>query len=73
LLKLTFNIFFRSPAKACEPVVYLAASNDVEGKPIDYLFLMSRKEMDPKATNPKNGKKLWELSEYLQKKLADSA
>ncbi|MEA3479731.1 MAG: SDR family NAD(P)-dependent oxidoreductase [Bacteroidota bacterium] len=65
LLKLTFSIFFRSPGKAAEPVVYLATSTDVEKKAIDYLFLMSRKTMDEKACDPLNGKKIWELSETL--------
>ena len=69
LLKLTFSIFFRSPKRACEPVIYLAASGDVEGKTIDYLFLMSRKEMDQKATDPANGEKLWEVSEKLRGKM----
>lgn len=66
LLKLTFSLFFRSPEKACLPVVYLAASKDVEGKAIDYLFLMSRKEMDEKALDPGNGKELWIKSEKLK-------
>lgn len=69
LLKLTFSIFFRSPKKACEPVVYFAASKDVEGKAIDYLFLMSRKEMDPMATDPVNGKKLWDTSMELKSRI----
>ena len=72
LLKLTFSIFFRSPKKACEPVIYLAASGDVEGKAIDYLFLMSRKEMDEKATDPANGKTLWGVSEKLKGKILDT-
>jgi len=72
LLKLTFSIFFRSPRKACEPILYLATSKDVEGKPIDYLFLMSRKDMDPKATSPSNGKVLWEASASLAKSLLSS-
>lgn len=65
LLRLVFTIFFRSPKKASEPVVYLAASKDVEGKDFDYLFLMERKPIDEKADDPTNGKKLWELSEVL--------
>lgn len=65
LLKLVFGIFFRSPEKACEPVEYLAVSPDMEGIPRDYLFLMSRKEVDEKASDPENGKKLWELTEKL--------
>ena len=40
LLKIVFGIFFKSPAKAAIPVLYLAASPDLEGKPFDYLFLM---------------------------------
>ncbi|MDX2431665.1 MAG: SDR family NAD(P)-dependent oxidoreductase [Bacteroides sp.] len=69
LLKLVFGIFFRSPKKACEPVVYLAASKDVEGHSGKYMFLMQEKEMDEKATDPQNGKKLWELSEKLEKQI----
>lgn len=69
LLKFIFSIFFRSPEKACEPVVYFAASQDVEGKPIDYFFLMSRKEMDDKATDPAHGKQLWEKSAELMSSL----
>ena len=67
LLKVIFKIFFRSPDKASEPVVYLAASKDVEGKADDYLFLMSRKEVDPKASDQQNGKRLWEMTEALLK------
>lgn len=65
LLKVVFGIFFSSPLKASEPVVYLTASSEVETKPFDYLFLMQRKDLDEKAKNPVNGKKLWNLSEEL--------
>ncbi len=65
LLKIVFGIFFRSPKVAVQPVVYFAASSDVKDKTIDYLFLMSRKEMDAKATDVENGKKVWRLSEEL--------
>ena len=69
LLRLVFGIFFRSPEKAAKPAIYLAASADLEGKPFDYLFLMSRKEADEKATDPANGKRLWDLSDALWKKV----
>jgi NAD(P)-dependent dehydrogenase (short-subunit alcohol dehydrogenase family) len=69
LLRLVFFIFFRSPEKACEPVLYHATSTQQEGKPFDYLFLMERKPIDEKAEDPENGKKLWQLSEELLKKL----
>jgi NAD(P)-dependent dehydrogenase (short-subunit alcohol dehydrogenase family) len=68
LLKLVFRIFFRSPEKAVQPVLYFACSPEVTGKSIDYLFLMSRKEMDSKATDVQNGEKLWQYSEALLEK-----
>lgn len=65
LMKLIFRIFFSSPEKAAEPVVYMATSEDEEGKGNDYLFLMSRKDVDEKADDPESGKRLWELTEKL--------
>lgn len=69
LLNVVFKIFFRSPETASEPVVYLAASSDIEKKPFDYLFLMERKEVDQKASDPENGRKLWILSGDLLEKI----
>jgi len=69
LLRLVFFLFFRSPQKACEPVVFHAASAQQEGKSFDYLFLMERKAIDEKAEDTKNGEKLWKLSVELLKKL----
>jgi NAD(P)-dependent dehydrogenase (short-subunit alcohol dehydrogenase family) len=68
LLKLVFGIFFRSPVKAVKPVIYFATSADVKEKSIDYLFLLSRKEMDPKSVDEANGKKLWMHSGLLLEK-----
>ena len=65
LLRLVFRLFFRSPEKACKPVVYLACSEEHGSLPMDYLFLMQRKAMDPRAEDPENGKRLWEMSEEL--------
>jgi NAD(P)-dependent dehydrogenase (short-subunit alcohol dehydrogenase family) len=65
VMKLVFAMFFKSPAKAAEPVLYLAASKDQEGKEYDYLFKMSRKQIDEKAADPVNGDRLWRLSEEL--------
>lgn len=67
LLKVVFGIFFRSPKVAVQPVVYFSTSSEVKDKTIDYLFLMSRKEMDAKATDIGHGEKLWSLSEELLK------
>ncbi len=70
LLKLVFRIFFRSPETACRPVVYLAAVDQLQSTPMEYLFLMQRKPMDEKATDQENGRRLWELSERLREKIA---
>jgi len=64
LLKGVFSLFFRSPKKASDPILYFASEEDSQN-PIDYMFLMQKKEMDKNATNESNGKKLWELSEQL--------
>jgi NAD(P)-dependent dehydrogenase (short-subunit alcohol dehydrogenase family) len=69
LMKLIFAMFFKSPRKAAEPVVYLSVSKDVEAKSYDYLFKMTRKDIDEKAADEANGRILWELSEELIKKL----
>jgi NAD(P)-dependent dehydrogenase (short-subunit alcohol dehydrogenase family) len=65
LLKLIFGIFFNSPEKATGPVLYLAASGDLEGKPLDYLFMWERTDMDEKTSSEENGSTLWKLSEKL--------
>jgi len=69
LLRLVFSIFFRSPKKAAQPVSYLAASKELEGKTGNYMFLMEEKSMDEKAIDPQNGRRLWELSEKLVKQI----
>ena len=66
-LKGVFSLFFRSPEKASDPIIYFAAENNSE--PMNYFFLMQQKPMDEKATDAENGKKLWELSEGLINKL----
>ena len=68
LLKVVFGIFFRSPKQAVLPVVYFASSPEVREKPLDYLFLMSRKEMAGKAVAMDNGSRLWAISEQVLEK-----
>lgn len=69
LLRLVFFVFFKSPAKAAEPVIYFCCSPDAAGKTGMYLHLMTEKETAPLTLDPENGRKLWEVSE----KLADRA
>lgn len=67
LIKLLFILFFRSPAKAAEPVVYLCCSPEMEGKSGGYLHYLHITEMDPRALNAENGQKLWGKSFSLLK------
>jgi NAD(P)-dependent dehydrogenase (short-subunit alcohol dehydrogenase family) len=69
VLRMVFYLFFRSPRSASSPVIYLAAAPAMEGIPMDYLFLMNRRPLDEKATDPANGKRLWEVSEQLRNRL----
>lgn len=70
ILKLAFSAFFRSPEKASDPVIYFAAeSNSSDSNTLEYLFLMQQKEIDEKAMEGENGKRLWEMSEKLIKEL----
>lgn len=65
LLKLTFAIFFQSPRKAALPVIYLAASKQIETRNDIYLHMFTEKEPDSKAKDEAEGKKLWDRSNYL--------
>jgi NAD(P)-dependent dehydrogenase (short-subunit alcohol dehydrogenase family) len=71
LLRITlmsiFKIIFKSPDKACLPVVYMAISPDYEGKTNEYLHMFRHKKMDPKIYIPEEGAKLWERSIALWK------
>ncbi|HOX78693.1 MAG TPA: SDR family NAD(P)-dependent oxidoreductase [Bacteroidales bacterium] len=62
ILKGIFTIIFKSPAKACKPVVYLAISPDFEGMTNEYLHMFRPKRMDPKVYLPEEGEKLWKRS-----------
>jgi NAD(P)-dependent dehydrogenase (short-subunit alcohol dehydrogenase family) len=64
ILKGVFSLFFRSPEKASDPILYFTTEENNQ-EPIDYMFLMQHKPMDEKATNQENGKRLWQLSEEL--------
>lgn len=69
ILKGIFRVIFRSPAKACLPVVYMALSEDYEGTTNKYLHMFNPRKMDPKVYDPEEGKKLWEKSVELLKRI----
>lgn len=68
-IKGIFRLFFRSPQVAAQPVLYLCASAEVEGKTNYYLHMFNEKPMDPKCYDPEAGTKLWERSFGLLREL----
>ena len=69
ILRGIFSVIFRSPVKAAPPVIYLATSDDFNGKTNQYLHMFIPKRMDEKVYDEAEGKKLWEESEKLWKQL----
>ncbi|MBR9998485.1 MAG: SDR family NAD(P)-dependent oxidoreductase [Cyclobacteriaceae bacterium] len=73
ILKGIFSIIFRSPAKAAEPVVYLAVSDDFVGRSNEYLHMFNPRKMDPKVYEVEEGIRLWEKSMELWKSIDKKA
>ena len=69
ILKGIFTIIFKSPSKACKPVVYMAISPDFEGRTNEYLHMFRPKKMDFKIYIPEEGSKLWERSVEVWKQV----
>lgn len=67
LLGQVMGTFFRSPAQAAAPVIYLAAAPDIAGDTGWYLHLLQRKLAAPRALDPANGRRLWTRAEELLK------
>jgi NAD(P)-dependent dehydrogenase (short-subunit alcohol dehydrogenase family) len=65
LLGPVMHAFFRSPAQAAAPVVYLAAAPDIAGDTGWYLHLLQRKSAAPRALERENGQRLWQRAEQL--------
>lgn len=59
------KLMFRSPARAADPVVLLAAGGSMAGRSGVYLHMMREKEVSPLAADPDNGRRLWDLSGRL--------
>jgi hypothetical protein len=73
VLKGIFKIIFRSPEKACLPVIYMSVSKDYEGVTNQYQHMFNVKDMDPKVYDPDEGKKLWDRSINLWKEVDPAA
>jgi NAD(P)-dependent dehydrogenase (short-subunit alcohol dehydrogenase family) len=65
IMRVLFALIFRSPRKACRPVVYLTCSRDIEGKTGVYLHVMTEKTPSEAALDTQAGKHLWERSQEL--------
>jgi NAD(P)-dependent dehydrogenase (short-subunit alcohol dehydrogenase family) len=64
-----FALFFRAPAKACEPVIYLSCARALHGRTGVYLHRMEEKQVQPATADAENGQQLWRASRALLKKL----
>jgi len=69
ILKVVFSIFFRSPEKASDPIIYFVSTDHSSTAKVDYLFTMQQREMDEKAVSKENGKMLWSKTIQLLEKM----
>jgi NAD(P)-dependent dehydrogenase (short-subunit alcohol dehydrogenase family) len=72
-LRAIFTLIFRKPSVAAQPVVYMSSSRDFEGRSSQYLHMWNPKKMDEKVYREDEGKKLWEESARLWKKVDPKA
>jgi len=72
-LKGIFRLVFKSPAKAARPVVYMALSEDYDGKTNEYLHMFNPKRMDPKVYEAAEGTKLWTATMDLLQTVDDES
>lgn len=59
------KLMFRSPERAAHPLILLAASRSMEGRNGVYLHMMREKAVSDLATDPGNGRLLWDRSGEL--------
>ena len=69
LVAVLFALCFKAPAKACEPVVYLACARALHGRTGVYLHLMEEKQIEAPTADANNAQKLWQASRCLLEKL----
>jgi NAD(P)-dependent dehydrogenase (short-subunit alcohol dehydrogenase family) len=65
LLAVAMRLFFKPPADAAAPIVWLAAARAIEGETGVYLHVGRRKPRAPHADDPVTGRGLWEKCERL--------
>ena len=67
------KLLFQSPQKAAEPVIYLCCADGAGARTGIYLHMMREKQTSAFALDAANGAKLWEASEALVAKHAETA
>jgi short-subunit dehydrogenase len=65
ILSPIMKLFFRSPEKATEPVIYLCCASDMGKRTGVYLHMMREKAISTLASNAENGRLQWEKSDQL--------
>ncbi len=65
LLNLFFRFLFQSPETAASPVVYLTASNRIEGQTGLYQFLMRKRQPSNLAEDTHSGTTVWNAFEEI--------
>ena len=69
VLKGIFSVAFRTTAQGAMPATYMSCAADLEGRTNNYLHMLNRKSMDPKVYDEAAGKKLWEASSAIWKRV----
>ncbi len=65
ILNPIMSLFFNSPDKAAAPVMLLACAENMGYRTDVYLHMMREKTCSEHASNPSNGKQIWESSQPL--------
>lgn len=65
ILGAVFRVFFKSPARAAEPVVYLCCSPELRDRSGVYLHAMAPAQPSDEALDPDNGARLWAVNQAL--------
>ena len=61
------KIGFQSPEKAARAIIYLCCAEAPGKETGRYMRMMNEKSISKLASNPENGRKLWERSESMVK------
>ncbi len=69
LLRVAFRLFFRAPAEAAKPTLYLCLAPHLEGRTGVYLHQWVEKDPDARTLDPALGRAQWDATEGLLARL----